>query len=73
MMSNGELGARIGVSHSMASRIRNGNRLPSTKVLDRIHQESAIPLDDLIAAHRQGSKAFGKLINEKWLTIPKAA
>ena len=64
VLSNKELGDRIGVSHSMASRIRNGRRLPGTRTLDRIHRELGIPLLDLMDAHRAGAPAFGRLLSE---------
>lgn len=71
-MSNQELGRRIGVTHSMASRIRNGERLPGTQTLYRIHQELGIPLEDLFRAHGEGPEAFGALISVR-LRQPLAA
>lgn len=61
-LTNSELGDRIGVSPSMASRLRNGHRLPSAQVMDNIHHQLHVPLEDLMAAHREGPVAFGKLI-----------
>lgn len=64
-MSNEEFGRRIGVSPSMASRIRNGRRLPGTVVLRSIHLELKIPLRELLDAHREGPDAFGRLVTER--------
>lgn len=64
-MTNQEMADRLGIHFSMASRLRAGKRLPSTDLLRRIHKEFRIPLKDLVAAHEQGPKAFGKLIRER--------
>lgn len=71
-MTNDELGRRIGVGHSMASRIRNGKRLPSTGTLHAIHREIGIPLDELLCAHEEGPDAFGVLVRA-WLEEPVPA
>jgi transcriptional regulator with XRE-family HTH domain len=63
-VSNKDLATLMGVSPSMASRVRNGKRLPSTKVVMQIHERMSIPLDDLMAAHTQGCEEFGKLISQ---------
>jgi len=65
MVTNEELGRKIGVGHSMASRIRSGDRLPSTKVLARISAELDIPLETLVETHAKGPKAFGRLIRAR--------
>lgn len=64
-LSNEEFGRRIGVTHSMASRIRSGDRLPSVKVMTKISEELDIPLETLVLAHRDGPKHFGRLIRAK--------
>jgi transcriptional regulator with XRE-family HTH domain len=64
MLSNKELGSRIGVSQSMASRIRNGRRRPGVRTIERIHREFDIPLAVLLEAHRAGAPAFGALLTE---------
>jgi len=64
-MTNQEFGERVGVTHSMASRIRSGHRLPSTGVLVRIHEQFGVPLQELMDAHQNGCEAFGRLIRER--------
>ena len=64
MLSNEEFGSRIGVSHSMASRIRNGRRLPGILVIGAIHREFGIPLARLHRAYADGPDAFGRLVSE---------
>jgi transcriptional regulator with XRE-family HTH domain len=65
-ISNADFGKRIGVTHSMASRIRNGQRLPSTARIAAIHREFEIPLDQLIGAAEKGPTAFSQLMREKF-------
>lgn len=65
ILSNEDFGARIGVGHSMASRIRGGQRLPGTRTLHAIHREFGIPLEDLLEAHARGRVAFGELIRQR--------
>jgi len=64
-MSNEEFGRRIGVSHSMASRIRSGDRLPSVATMQRIADEFEIPLETLVLRHTQGPTEFGRLIRAR--------
>lgn len=64
-VTNDAFASRIGVSHSMASRIRNGRRLPSVRTLDAIHREYGIPLETLHRAHLAGPDAFGALMRER--------
>lgn len=64
-LTNEQLGERIGVTHSMASRIRNGHRLPGTQTLRAIHREFGIPLDDLMDAHGKGPEEFGQLLTSR--------
>ncbi len=61
-MTNKELAAMMGVSPSMASRVRNGKRLPSTKVVMQMHDRMGIPLEDLMSAHTKGCAEFGELV-----------
>lgn len=61
-LTNRELGARIGVSTSMASRMRRGQRLPSVNTLQRCHQGLGIPYESLTDAYSQGADSFGALI-----------
>ena len=64
-MSNSEFGRRIGVTHSMASRVRAGKRLPGIGTMQRISSEFGIPIADLVTAHQAGPEAFAKLLR-KW-------
>lgn len=48
----------------MASRIRNGRRLPSTRTLARICSEFDIPLPEAHRAYERGPLAFGLLVSK---------
>ena len=61
-MTNKELGDAVKVSESMASRIRNGQRLPSVKVLVALSEQLNIRLARLIDAHLRGPQFFGEVI-----------
>jgi transcriptional regulator with XRE-family HTH domain len=61
-MTNKELGHHIGVSPSMASRIRNGERLPSIKVLIPLADCLGVSIERLILAHTQGPEFFGQTV-----------
>lgn len=64
-ISNAALGERLGVTKSMASRIRNGKRLPSAVTLARIADEFKIPVARLVAARNEGPAAFKTLLATK--------
>lgn len=70
MISNYEFGRRVGYHHTMASRIRNGNRLPSVEKLTVIKEEFGLNLDELVAAHNEGAAAFARLMSREVFNKP---
>lgn len=60
--TNQELGDAIGVGHSMASRIRNGKRLPGASTCARLAAYLGIEGGLLLEAHEKGAKYFGEYI-----------
>lgn len=62
-LTHREFGRRIGVSESMASRLRRGHRLPSVRTVRRIQREFGIPYDELHRACELGGPAFGQLLD----------
>lgn len=70
-MTNEEFGRRVGVTHSMASRMRNGFRLPSVEVLRKIHTEFGVSLEELTAAHVAGPAEFGRLLRQRCFRAPQ--
>lgn len=63
-MTNDELGRRIGCSHSMASRLRSGKRLPSLQLMHRISDELHVDESVLIRAHKRGPESFGRTLRK---------
>jgi transcriptional regulator with XRE-family HTH domain len=57
--TNREFGDAIGVSSSMASRIRNGHRLPGVNTLTLLSKYLSVDLARLHATYSQGSRVFG--------------
>lgn len=64
-LSNQQFADRVGCDFTTASRLRNGQRRPSVALMTRISEEFGLPLDELVDAHNQGPKAFGKLLTLK--------
>jgi transcriptional regulator with XRE-family HTH domain len=58
-VTNGEFARAVGVHFTMASRYRNGQRIPSTRVLQKISEEYGLPIDQLVTAATAGGVQFG--------------
>lgn len=63
-MTNDEFGERVGCHFSMASRLRNGERLPSRELLRRIISAFELNRADAYDAYDQGPKAFSKYLRD---------
>lgn len=72
-LTNSELGERLGCSHSMASRLRAGKRLPGHASLPRVLQALDIPLDEGVRAYSKGPEAFGRLVRRHLRVIEAEA
>lgn len=59
MITNQALGDLIGVDHSMASRLRSGERLPSADTMRRIAAAFDVDGGVLLAEHGKGRESFG--------------
>lgn len=73
-VSNTDFAKRVGVHYTMASRIRNGRRMPSSHTLSSIC--SAFNLhgsdqEEMMLAVQEGQSAFGQWVRAK-LFIPHA-
>lgn len=64
-MTNAEFAERIGVVESMASRLRNGTRLPSTRTLIRIIDAFGLDSDDALAAFHAGREEFAAYLRKE--------
>lgn len=58
-MTNQQLGELIGCTHSMASRIRRGKRLPGDETMVRVHEALGWELDSQVRAKLRGSDFYG--------------
>ncbi len=63
-ITNQEIGDLIGCTHSMASRLRAGKRLPGIGTLENIQREFGIPWVRLLAARNSGQTEFGRMFRE---------
>ncbi len=63
-ISNQEFARAVGISVSMASRLRSGVRLPSADLIDRISGYFNLPVQEVYDARRKGPQAFGRWLRE---------
>lgn len=61
-MTNEEFGERVGCHYSMASRLRNGERLPSRDLLRRIISAFELDRAEAYEAYDQGKEAFSQYL-----------
>lgn len=72
-VTNAEWGKAVGCSHSMASRLRRGKRLPSVALLGRIAKEFDIPEGELLRAHGRGPESFARVLKKYDRPVAKVA
>jgi transcriptional regulator with XRE-family HTH domain len=73
MASNAEFATLVGCHYSHASRLRNGLRLPSARIMRRIQIAYGLDPEELFNAYDQGPRAFGRLLRERIFDLPTAA
>lgn len=61
-MTNSSFAAQVGCHHTMASRLRNGKRLPSLSMFSTIVKTFDLNTDDALSAYDQGAAAFGAFL-----------
>lgn len=61
-VSNKGFADMVHCSVSMASRLRNGSRLPSLELIGRIAESFGLDEIELIAQYRNGRRAFSKYL-----------
>lgn len=66
--TNDELAEALGLSFTMASRLRNGHRLPSIATMRKIQIEFGIPLEEIAAIRERGHEAFGEFMRSRIYT-----
>lgn len=72
-ITNPEFARRVGCHFTMASRLLNGHRLPGIDLMERISAEFEIPIEDLLAARRDGAAAMAALLRERCHTAPETS
>lgn len=60
MLTNEQFGKLVGCHHSMASRLRHGQRVPSMALVQRIADALDYPVEKLVRASTLGAEQFGK-------------
>lgn len=71
ILTNEQFGERVGVHFTMASRLRNGMRLPSVTTLSNITREFNLDPQDALEAYRGGAEAFGRFLRERVFDVPE--
>lgn len=61
-MTNKEFGDAVGITGSYASYIRNGQKLPATKILINIILHFELEPVPAMRAYQEGGEAFGKFL-----------
>jgi len=63
--TNEAFAARVGCHHTMASRLFNGQRVPSLELMQRISKEYNISMAALVDARLQGAQQFAELLRSR--------
>lgn len=64
-VTNYEFGEKVGCDFTMASRLRNGQRLPSRDLLQRIVTAYELDPKDALTAASEGPEVFSAYLREK--------
>lgn len=64
-VTNENFANQIGVHFTMASKLRNGHRMPSIPTLIRIWQAYGLDGNELLAAASQGEESFGRFLRSR--------
>lgn len=70
-VTNEEFGARVRCDFTMASRLRNGVRLPSRDLLGRIVAAYGLDANEALQATSQGAEVFSAYLREKIFDRPE--
>lgn len=62
--TNEQVAKKLGITHSYASRLRNGKRVPSADVLDRFCRVYGVGHSEAHRARGKGPEAFGRLFRK---------
>ena len=62
--TNAQFAEKVGIHFSMASRLRNGKRLPSASLIFRISYAYQLPIQQIQEAYLDGPDEFGRYLRE---------
>ena len=71
-ITNDEFGAKVGCDFTMASRLRNGKRLPSRELLENIVAAYHLDANEALAATRAGADAFKEFLRVRVFEVEQA-
>lgn len=63
-VTNEQFGERVGCDYTMASRLRNGLRLPSRELLERIVAAYDLDGSEALEATAEGKEAFSRYLRD---------
>lgn len=66
-MTNKQFADRTGYHHTSVSRLRNGQRLPSTSQLLHICEKFELDIEKYVRAHAEGAQVFSALLRAEVL------
>lgn len=70
-MTNEAFAQATGCTFTMASRLRNGRRLPSAALLIRIMDAYDLDAEEILLAHQGGPEIFGQYIRKMVYGLPE--
>lgn len=68
--SNTTFARRVGCDHTMASRLRSGQRMPSGKMLNKICNAYGLDHGEALQRFGEGREVFSKWLRDKVFDVP---
>lgn len=69
-VTNEDFAEAVGIHFTMASRLRNGERMPSVKTLSKIIEVYSLDPQEALDHYGKGSKHFSAFLRAKIFDIP---
>lgn len=69
-MTNQEFADLVGCDYTMASRLRNGQRMPSGQMLAKIVDECSLDANTALQMYAEGAAAFSRYLRETVFALP---
>lgn len=64
-VTNEDFAQRVGIHFTMASKLRNGKRTPSTETLVAIREAFGLDANDMVDALKSGKEGFGEYLRDQ--------